>query len=316
VSEVFISKKISDTLPCRHNFPSEKIAAAKTILQNLSTTNPELLQKANISDEDWLPLLRAVVENMRGTTSASGADKSRFIKAILQHCEDRGLIESWNFIGNDGRQDYRVDLPGGFSVSIEAKGCPDGNNTTIWDRPSWADEFVVWSQCPESLAHPPGKGVWSGISTRLMPKITAERKVVDAFIFWDGRCGTQARPCPKNFGVSGNLRATATKIPGENGKENWLPPPCIFLFPQSWPQVPNNTKPRVHSTDTCRFARMLLEAFEVPSEKHAEYVHEGRVEARGTQRGTEILVTTISRCWPDGRDRSVAVGWKAVKRET
>jgi hypothetical protein len=65
------------------------------------------------------------------------------------------LFDSWDFIGSRGRQDYRVDLPDGTSVAVEAKGCPDGNNTNIWDRPQWADEFVVWSLCPRvSLTTP------------------------------------------------------------------------------------------------------------------------------------------------------------------
>lgn len=309
------SKDKRDTLPCRHGFPSHSIETAKELLIRLPQTSPELLRQANIPAEEWLPLLRAAVESMRGTSSATGTDKRRFISAVLDYCVQRKVIDSWEFVGSDGRQDYRVNLPDGTAAAIEAKGCPDGNNTTIWDRPSWADEFIVWSLCPESLAHDPGKGVWSGVATRLIPKVAAERKVVDAFIFWDGRCGTSRRQCPKAYGVRGALRADATDLVGQAGKEDWVPPPCIYLFPRSYPSVPHNLKPSIHTVETCRFARALLDAFEVPRDKQAAYVHGAMVEARGSSVGTKIQITAVSRCWPDGYERICSGRWKRVKRE-
>ncbi|MFD6712349.1 hypothetical protein ACFWDB_00420 [Micromonospora chalcea] len=312
------SKKvqIKDSLPCLHRFPSEKIPTTKEILRNLSQTHPEILEAAQIEEEDWIPLLRATVERMRGETSASGADKKRFIHAVLDHCLRRGDIVKWDFIGTGGRQDYRVDLLDGTTVAIEAKGCPDGNNTTIWDRPSWADEFVVWSLCPESLAKPPGEGAWAGISTRLMPKIVAERKVVDSFIFFDARCGTSRRECPKAFGVTGDLRAEATDFEGQEGKEDWVPPPCIYLFPRSNPSIPHNQQPPLHTLNTSRFPRVLLNAFNVPEVEHEAYVHSAEVGARGSAKGTQIQVSVTSRCWPDGEERTKTAAWKPLKRET
>ncbi|MEU4680657.1 hypothetical protein [Micromonospora sp. NPDC023737] len=308
-------RPIQDTLPCHHDFPSDRIGATKSILRNLSDTSPHLLHSADIQQEDWLPLLRAAIESMRGESSANPVEKQRFIAAVLQHCQQQKTIESWGFIGSGGRQDYRVSLPDGTTVAIEAKGCLDGNNTAIWDRPSWADEFVVWGLCPEGLAKPPGKGAWSGIATRLMPKIVAERKVVDAFVLWDGRCGSARRICPKAFGVDGPLRSQATDIVGQVGKEAWIPPPCIYLFPRSYPTVPHNRKPAIHTVNTARFSRALLEAFNVPEDKQAAYVHSVEVEARGSSEGTEIQVTAVSRCWPDGDDRVVSGRWKPVRRE-
>ncbi|MFG2106000.1 hypothetical protein [Micromonospora chersina] len=308
-------ENIRDTLPCRHGFPSHSIETAKNLLRRLPETSPELLRQANITEEDWLPLLRAAIESMRGTSSATGTDKQRFISAVLKHCAVSGTIDSWAFIGSRGRQDYRVTLPDGTAVAIEAKGCPDGNNTTIWDRPSWADEFIVWSLCPESLAHDPGKGVWSGISTRLMPKIAAERKVVDAFVFWDGRCGTTLRQCPKGYGVKGPLRAEATDLPGQAGKEDWVPPPCIYMFPRSVPSVPHNLKPPIHTARSCKFTRALLNAFAVPEDEHSAYVHDAGAQVKGSNLGTEIQITTVSRCWPDGNERVMAGRWKELRRE-
>jgi len=269
-----------DALPCRSGFPTSTLDAAKRILRELPQTSPELLAQADIAADEWPPLLRAAVESMRGTSSATVTDKRQFINAVLEHCQQRDLIDSWDFIGGRGRQDYRVNLPDGTSVAVEAKGCPDGNNTNIWDRPQWAEEFVVWSLCPESLAHNPGHGVWSGVSTRLLPKIAAEQTIVNAFIFWDARCGTRLRNCPKDFGVFGSLRAQATDIESQASKPNWVPPPCIYLFPRSAPTVPNNRRPAVHTIASSKFARLLLEAFNVPENDMPTYVQLETRQAR------------------------------------
>ncbi|MFI7281702.1 hypothetical protein ACIBOV_15745 [Micromonospora chersina] len=305
-----------DTLPCVHVFPSNKIPTTKAILRNLAETNPEILDAAGIEDEDWIPLLRATVESMRGETSADGADKRRFIAAVLDHCQQQKTIESWSFIGTAGRQDYRVILSDKTAIAIEAKGCGDGNNTAIWDRPSWAKEFVVWSLCPESLAKPPGMGTWSAIANRLMPKIIAEKKVVDSFIFFDARCGTSRRNCPKSYGVHGDLRAAATELAGQDGKENWLPPPCIYLFPWSNASVPHNLKPDLHTLASSRFPRALLDAFNVPEEEQESYVHSAEVEVEGVKAGTVLQVAVTSRCWPDDEERVYTAPWKPLKRES
>jgi hypothetical protein len=285
------------------------------LLQTLPKEAPLVLQEHHIPASDWDMLLRAAVESMRGTFAATTVDKRRFIEAVLDFGVAQNIFADWSFVGTENRQDYKVCLSDGAEVCIEAKGCPDGNNTTIWDRPAWADEFVVWCLCPESLVNPPGEGVWSGVATRLLPKVTAEHVVVDAMLFWDGRCGSSIRRCPKRYGVTGTLRAKATEIPAQQGKDDWLPPPCIYLFPASVPNIRNNRIPRVHTVETCRFANAMLELFNVPAEERASYVHEAHIEAEGSASGTRIKPSVVSRCWPDGDDREVTTRWKLLRRE-
>lgn len=308
------AKEMSDVLPCRTHFPSALIPQAKQIIAGLGASHPEFLKQHGIDPQDWAPLARAAVESMRGATSAVTVEKRRFLEKILEYCRLRGLISSWTFIGSDGRQDYRVTMLDGRDVAIEAKGCGDGNNTTIWDRPTWADEFIVWSLCPDSLAKDPGKGAWSG-ANRLINKVVAEQKRVDAYIIWDGRCGSPWRPCPKLFGVEGGLRGSATDVQGEPGQENRVPPPCIFLFPRSVPRVGTNPSPPCHTVRTCTFADMLLEATEVPAEDRRQYVHETAAEVRGTATGAEIRVSIVSRARSDGDDRVYTGQWRKLKRE-
>jgi hypothetical protein len=302
----------ADALPCRH--PPLDVDKVKRLLQELPSIAPDVLAAEGIDADAWSALLRAAVESLRGAYSATTSDKRRFVEAVLDYGVAQGLFASWSFVGTENRQDYRVDLPDETAVCLEQKGCPDGNNTNIWDRPGWADEFVVWCLCPESLVNQPGAGAWSGVSTRLLPKVYAERQLVDALIFWDGRCGSDQRRCPKRYGVE-DLRDKATSIPSQQGTTNWLPPPCIYLFPRSIPHVRNNRRPPVHTPGTLKIAKALLNLFKVPEAEHARYVHLGHAEVRGVSRGTQLRIGVVSRCWPDGVDREVVGKWKTVRRE-
>lgn len=306
------SDRRADTLPCRH--PPLDIDKVKHLLENLPEIAPELLDAEGISAGTWGTQLRAAVESLRGTYSATTSDKRRFVEAILDYGVAQGVFARWSFVGTEARQDYRVDLPDETAVCLEQKGCPDGNNTNIWDRPGWADEFVVWCLCPESLVNQPGEGTWSGIATRLLPKEYAEKQLVDAMIFWDGRCGSDQRRCPKSFGVTG-LRQKATSIASQQRTSDWLPPPCIYLFPRSIPHVRNNQRPPTHSVGTLKIAKAFLDLFNVPPEEQGRYVHISRAEVRGVTRGTQLRIGVVSRCWPDGDDREVVSKWKTVRRE-
>ena len=278
-----------DCIQCRHNLDPNKIEKLSRLLRELPTASPALLAKQGIRPEEYDLYFRSSIESIRGTFSATGTDKRRFLAAVLEEMKVNGQVKSWEFIGTQGQQDYKVILTGGRSVCIEAKGCPDGNNMTIWERPSWAEEFIVWSQCPDSLHHQPGHGVWSGVATRLLPKVILEGKLVDAFVFFDGRCGSTMRPCPKKYGITGEFRKKATDIGGEGGKK-WLPPPTIYLFPKTAPHPQTNRKPPLHDLKSCKFADSLLTVFLVPPAERRSYVNWASVEVKGDSKGKHMKV--------------------------
>jgi hypothetical protein len=244
--------------------------------------------------------------------SATGQDKKRFLKAILDRMKSSGFIQDWSFIGSGSRQDYKVTLKSGKIIAIEAKGCPDGNNMTIWERPNWAQEFIVWSQCPDSLQHNPGHGIWSGIATRLVPKMVAEQQQIDAMIFYDGRCGSSQRPCPKAFGISDSLRIEATTI-SSTGNGNWMPPPTIYLFPKTIPHSVTNRSPLTHDLVSCQFADALLSTFLVPNDKKRELTNWTRVEAKTETTGTWIKISVGFGL--DNETPTIAGKYKRLRRE-
>ncbi len=300
-----------DVVQCQHRFDASAVGRLRELLPGLPTAAPALLEDRNIDPAGYAEYFRAAVESIRGTFAATGGPKRRFIEAALDQAKAVGTVTAWAFIGSEGRQDYRVDLPDGRVVGIELKGCPDGNNMNIWELPPWANEFVIWSQCPDSLQHHPGHGVWSGLATRIIPTAVAEGRKVDALIFQDGRCGSALRGCPKMFGVDGPLRSRATDIEGQDGRA-WVPPPCIYLLPQTVPHPYDNPSPVLHDLDTCHFARTMLRAFNVPPDQQRSQVHWAKAELDPRPRGVYLRVSTG---WGlDDTTPQVQANWKRLRR--
>ena len=178
-------------------------------------------------------IFRGAIERLRGQFSATMGPKRDFIRTILNDLENRGEIAEWESAGGENRHDYTVTLNNGNISVIELKGCLDGNNTNIFERPPHANEFVIWSVCSNEGASPP-HNVWSGIHTRLSAEIIHRNERVDGLIVWDWVCGSTARPCPKLAGNPGRQNAVGPYM---------LPPPCIYLFPATVPSTRNNPSP-------------------------------------------------------------------------
>jgi hypothetical protein len=231
-------------------------------------------------EEFWTSgLFRSAVERLRGQQVASMAEKRDFIAGILDSLRDRGLIAEWKSSGAGDRHDYEMKLLDGTIVAIEAKGCLDGNNTNIFERPPHADEFLIWSLCQNTGADP-RHNVWSGIHTRLSAEIIHRKQRVDGLIVWDMLCGTIGRPCPKLAG--GDARATFV-----GGLR--LPPPCLYLFPRSIPDPRNNSNPRCWELSEVKSLAMLHDAFHGDLEDVVEVHISADVEDATVRRVTRLV---------------------------
>jgi hypothetical protein len=138
-----------------------------------------------------------------------------------------------------------------MSCRASHKGCLDGNNTAIFERPAHAQEFIIWSVCTNSAADP-RKNVWSGIHTRLGAEMIENHKQVDGLIVWDWLCGTVMRPCPKLMGKKDRTTTVG---------QHQLTPPCIYLFPRTVPSVRNNPNPEPHRLEDVAFLKALNTCF-------------------------------------------------------
>lgn len=196
-------------------------------------------------------LFRGAIERVRGQFSATMRDKREFMRRVLNFMQDKEFIKDWNSAGEANRHDYSVKLNSGKIAVIELKGCLDGNNTNIFERPPQAEEFLIWSVCSNPGADP-RHNAWSGIHTRLSAEIVYRAQRVDGIIVWDMVCGTIGRPCPKTTGA--NVRLT------EVGPYR-LPPPCIYLLPATIPSPRNNPKPPAQKLSDVEFLQALYDCF-------------------------------------------------------
>jgi hypothetical protein len=140
-----------------------------------------------------------------------------------------------------------VRLPTGKISVIELKGCLDGNNTTIFERPSHAEEFVIWSLCQNAAADP-RLNVWSGLHTRLSSEMLIRKQRIDGVIVWDMVCGTVGRPCPKLAGNANRISSVAHYA---------VPPTCLYVLPKTLPDLPDRPSSAAQTLDEVE----LLKAF-------------------------------------------------------
>ena len=219
-------------IPCQR---SDKLRKQIVEFAETLKTEAHTLGEHGIDEKEFYDsgLLRGAIERLRGQFAASMGEKRALVRHVLNHMEDRRFIVSWDPAGDANRHDYTVRLTSGQTAVIELKGCLDGNNTNIFERPPHAHEFIIWSVCTSPGADP-RHNAWSGIHTRLSAEIISRHQVVDGIVIWDMVCGNIGRPCPKLL-----ADPSRTTVVGPFS----LPPPCLYVLPATIPSPRNNPSP-------------------------------------------------------------------------
>lgn len=220
-------------IPCQQNADLQiKIREFAEVLK----TQSHQLGDHGLDEQEFYNsgVFRGAIERIRGQFAATMRDKREFVQHVLNHMQDGTFIRDWNSAGSENRHDYTVTMPSGRIAVIELKGCLDGNNTNIFERPPHAQEFIIWSVCTNPGADPQ-HNAWSGIHTRLSAEIISRSQRVDGIIIWDMVCGTVGRPCPKLTGEDDPRLAALGHYR--------LPPPCIYMLPATIPSPRNNPNP-------------------------------------------------------------------------
>lgn len=181
------------------------------------------------------PIFRGAIEQLRGEFSATMRGKKEFSHHVLNFLQDGGFIADWEKAPAGARYDYLVTLNSGRLAVIDQKGCLDGANTNIFERPPEADEFVTWSLCTNPGADP-RRNAWSGIHTRLSAEMISRNQRVDGVVIWDMICGTAGRPCPKLARLAADQ---VTKLGPFS-----TPPPCLYVLPG---EIPTLVRPSAHA---------------------------------------------------------------------
>jgi hypothetical protein len=263
-------------IPCEQNEELQKLILDYA---EVLKTDAHKLGAHGLSEEEFYNsgVFRGAIERIRGQFSATMRDKREFCLHVLNYMQDHGFIQDWESAGEANRHDYVIRLKTGRVAVIELKGCLDGNNTNIFERPAQAQEFVIWSVCTNPGADP-RLNAWSGIHTRLSAEIISRQQQVDGVMIWDMVCGTIGRPCPKLVGAPERATAVAHYV---------LPPPCIYLMPATIASPRNNPHPVAQSLDDVHLLKAFHECFRGKDEEinyvDFEVEHQGAETMRKTR---------------------------------
>jgi hypothetical protein len=252
-------------LPCKHEERvTKQVQPTVELLTNLDVWHPDVLLEHAIQPADYKSglVFRSAVESIRGSFIASAVTgRQALVSDVLENLYQRQVVAEYEQSSSRTRYDFTIGIERDpdYFVALEVKG-GEGNSINISERPIWAREFGIWSHLDGAIVNQPAHGAHS-IVNRLTNELVRRHKLVDVLFFKDMLCGTRARPCPK--------------YPGQEGDIGLRTAPDIFLFPQSIPTL-EEPEPCVHTLQTLRLPRLILELFDVDSkdfEDHVWYVH-------------------------------------------
>ena len=269
---------MKDVTPCEPN--AEIKLQIEKFAEELKT-QAHLLGTHGLSEADFYEsgLFEGTIERLRGQKSATMGQKKQFVALVLNYMQDQGHILEWEEAGAANRHDLTVTLLDQRLAVIELKGCLDGNNTNISDRPPHAEEFVTWSLCQNKTSNL-RKGVWSGIHTRMGADIVDLEKRHDGLIVWDWVCNTMARPCPKVLLDNSNVTSLGAHS---------LPPPCLYAFQATVPSPRNNPKPQMRDVRDVGILAAFYNCFGGEPEGLNSIVIEAKNEGANLMRKTTII---------------------------
>jgi hypothetical protein len=264
-------------IPCEQNKELRK--KIKEYAETLKT-EAHTLGEHGLDEKEFYNsgLFRGAIERIRGQFAATMREKREFVKHVLNYMQDKGFIGEWESAGEANRHDYSVQLNSGKTAIIELKGCLDGNNTNIFERPPHAQEFIIWSVCTNPGADP-RHNAWSGIHTRLSAEIIFREQRVDGVIIWDMVCGTIGRSCPK---VADNPERLTEVGPFS------LPPPCIYVLPATIPSPRNNPHPPSQKLEDVELLKAFHDCFNGQPEEVSYVDFEVAYKEADTVRTTRV----------------------------
>lgn len=268
-----------DAAPCRHlGAPPEAIVDKVIRVIETLANDAAFLGSKGLSVEEYSHALPAAIEKLRGSQSASNADRRSFLVSLFNKMQERGQITRFEMPRYGDDTVYRLAVPGIGNVAIIQKGCPDGKHSSVnWSRPDWATEAYLWWLC-SSMTYHPGLHVWKGVNRLRQRFFSNEPDTIDGVIFHNELCGTPSRPCPKSN--------KAIEIDGRA-----VPPPCLYVMPE---RVDGAEEWNWNGHRAVLFPQVLYAMFDIPAKNSSSY--NGHVGFQ--RRGAEVRIAVSSHFGP------------------
>lgn len=284
-------------LPCKHEERvTQQVQPTIDLLNNMDAWHPDVLLEHAIQPEDYKSglVFRSAIESIRGSFIASSVTgRQSLVADVLENLYQRQMIQEYEQSSGQARYDFTIGIQRNpdYFMALEVKG-GEGNSINISERPIWAREFGIWSHLDGAIVNQPAHGAHS-IINRLTNELVRRGKAVDVLFFKDLLCGTSTRPCPKYPDCASSIGLEAT--------------PDIFLFPQSVPTL-ERPEPPVHTLQTLRLPRMILEIFGVSPTNFENHIWQVQVKLELLQTNhlrrivrvyhkDKIIDESISRTW-------------------
>jgi hypothetical protein len=285
-------------LPCRHEKRVvDQVQPTIDLLTNLDALHADVLLAHEIQPDDYKGglVFRSAVESIRGTFIASSkTGREGLVGDVLENLKRRERIADYKATGGRRRNDFDVILERSpdYFVALEVKG-GEGNSINISERPIWAKEFGVWSHLDGAIVNEPAHGAHS-IVNRLTNELVRRKKCVDVLFFKDALCGTPTRPCPK--------------YPSNETRIGLAASPDVFLLPRRVPSL-DDPEPPVHTLDTLKLPRLILDLFGVATSDYERHLWEVRVKI--VEAGEEQLRREVN-VWHQSKlvGRSLSRPWR------
>ena len=270
-----------DAAPCRHagTPPKEVVERVSSLVLELGAED-SLLRSHGLTAEEFNAALPMAIEAIRGSASASNADRRGFLQGLFHEMRERQLISDVQkpVYGKDTV--YRLSVPSFGDIAVIQKGCPDGAHSSVrWSVPDWASETYLWWLCSSMKTHP-GEHISKGVNRLRQRFFSNQSETIDGIIFHNQLCGTLSRPCPK------------LEYSAQIGDVD-SPAPCVYVMPDGCPDAEGWNW---GGTQRRFFPGLLLRLFGIQEDLASAYI--GHV---GFQRRGESIKTVITSRFGPGR---------------
>ncbi|MFD6463812.1 hypothetical protein, partial [Streptomyces roseolus] len=121
-----------EAAPCRHAGapPQAIVDNVSKVIQDLGLES-DLLGRYGLTTGEYRAALPAAIEGLRGSMSASVADRKDFLAGVFRDMLEGGFIDRLESPKYGADTVYRLTIGEYGDIAVIQKGCPDGRHSSV-----------------------------------------------------------------------------------------------------------------------------------------------------------------------------------------